>query len=218
MNLIPTQPNPSWTIDQLRRYFGMIPADRILLDPPPGTATEKDAVWINEHGNRLCELVDGVLLEKAMGADESEIGLWLGRWIFPYLQEHHLGKLLGADALLKLMPGLLRAPDVSFISWERYPKGKPKVPAVAPDLAVEVISESNTKKEIARKRREYFTCGSRLVWEIDPRKETVEVYTSLKKCKVLGVKDTLDGGKVLPGFKLRVAELFLPPGPPSGKE
>ncbi len=198
----------------MRRHFGMIPAERIVLDPPPGTATEEDAYRLNEREGHRCELVEGVLLEKAMGAEESELGVWLAYWLRDFLLKHNLGKLLGEAAFLRSMPGLIRAPDVSFITWERYPEGKPAVPAVCPDLAVEVISEGNTKKEIARKRGEYFRCGARLVWEIDPRKQTVEVYTSLKKRQVLGVKDTLDGGEVLPGFKLRVAKLFSPPSRP----
>jgi Uma2 family endonuclease len=216
MNLIPSQPNPSWTIEQLRRHFGMIPAERILLDPPPGTATEEDASRLTEKKERVCELVEGVLLEKAMGAEESGLGVWLGYWLMAYLVKHNRGKLLGEAALLRLMPGLLRAPDISFIRWERYPRGRPKVPAVAPDLAVEVISESNTKKEIARKRREYFAHGAQLVWEVDPRKQTVDVYTSRSKKTRLRVGDILDGGDVLPGFKLPVKKLFSPPQDPNG--
>jgi Uma2 family endonuclease len=217
MSLMPALPTPTWTIQRLRRHFGMIPAERILLDPPPGTATEKDAYRANEIEGRLCELVDGVLVEKTMGEEESGLEMWLGYILFKYLVKHNLGKLLGPDGFLRLMPGLLRAPDLSFITWARYPRNPPPYPRVAPDLAVEVISPGNTRQEIARKRREYFACGGRLVWEIDPRKRTVTVYTSPKKYKVLGVKDTLNGGEVLPGFKLRVAKQFSPPGPPLGR-
>jgi Uma2 family endonuclease len=215
MSIMPVQPSPTWTMERLRRHFDMIPAARILLDPLPGTATEEDLLRVNRRKERLCELVDGVLVEKAMGAEESGLTLWLARWLLGYLEKHNVGRLLGADAVLRLLPGLLRAPDISFIAWERYPQGKPAVPAVAPDIAVEVISRGNTKKELARKRREYFTHGARLVWQVDPRKRVVEVYTSATKCQVLGIKDTLDGGAVLPGFKLRLAKLFSPPQGPA---
>lgn len=214
MNLIPTQPNSTWSIDQLRKHFGMIPAERILLEPAPGTATVADAYRLNEQGPHRCELVDGVLVEKAMGDEESELALWIGHMIYNYLEEHNLGKLLGEAGFLELMPGLLRAADVAFIAWERYPLNPPPYAGVAPDLAVEVISESNTEKELERKRRDYFSCGASLVWQVDPKTRTVEVYTSVKKCKVLGTKDTLDGGAVLPGFKLKVAKLFSPPQRP----
>jgi len=216
MNAIVSQPNPSWTIEQLRRHFGGIPAERILLDPAPGTATEKDAYRLNEYKGKNYELADGVLVEKDMGVDESGLAFWLGRWIFAFLEEHPLGKLVGEKAFFRLMPGLIRAPDVSFIRWERYPKGKPSMPAVCPDLAVEVLSKGNTKKELARKRREYFACGASLVWEVNPRAQTVDVYTSPTEFKRLGVSDTLDGGTVLPGFTLTVAKLFAIPGPPAG--
>jgi Uma2 family endonuclease len=214
MNLIPSQPNPSWTIGQLRRHFGMIPAERILLDPPPGTATEADAIRLIERADHHCELVDGVLVEKAVGEEESGLALWLGRWLYAYLEKHNLGKLLGADGFLLLMPGLLRAPDVSFITWARYPVRPPPYPRVAPDLAVEVLSPNNTRQEIARKRREYFEHGTRLVWEINPRTKTVDVYTARTTFQRLGLTDTLDGGEVLPGFKLKVVKLFSPPDRP----
>jgi Uma2 family endonuclease len=79
---------------------------------------------------------------------------------------------------------------------------------VSPDLAVEVLSEGNTAAEMDRKRREYFTSGTRLVWEVDPNTRTVAVYTSPEGPLVLDADQTLDGGAVLPGFTLRLATLF----------
>ena len=97
MNLIPTQPNRSLTIDQLRRHFGMIPAERILLEPPPGTAREEDAYRLNEWEGRRCELVDGVLVEKAVGDEEFSLAIWFGAHVFQLPGKYNLGKLLGAD-------------------------------------------------------------------------------------------------------------------------
>src|SRR5579871_2782297 len=108
------------TLARLRRDLGMIPAERIVLDPAPGTATEADIEVLRKRG-RLCELIDGVLVEKAMGWKESLWALLIGQYINNYLDHHPLGIALGADAFLRLMPGLVRAPDVSFISWERIP-------------------------------------------------------------------------------------------------
>lgn len=213
MNVIANQPNPTWTIEQLRRHFGMIPAERILLDPAPGAATEKDVMFMDDHRDRRCELVDGVLVEKAMGAKESILACYLISEIMLYLRQHDLGVVLGEAGFLKLVVGLVRAPDVSFISWDRMPGGEfpdDPVPLLTPDLAVEVLSKGNTKKEIDRKRREYFDNGVRLVWVVRPRESEVDVYTSLTKPRVLGVGDTLTGGKVLPGFKLPLANLFAP--------
>jgi Uma2 family endonuclease len=82
------------------------------------------------------------------------------------------------------------------------------IPGLAPDLVVEVLSESNTEGEMARKRREYFTAGVRIVWLIDPEGRTVEVFVSEDQSTVLDEGQTLDGGNVLPGFTLLLGELF----------
>src|SRR5688572_33054470 len=107
---------------------------------------------------------------------------------------------------MELFAGLVRIPDVAFVSWARVPGGRvpaEPVPHLAPDLAVEVLSESNTPREMARKRREYFRATVRLVWEVDPRVRTVAVYVSdAAPLLVLTADDTLDGREVLPGFTL----------------
>jgi Uma2 family endonuclease len=82
----------------------------------------------------------------------------------------------GEAGMMQLAPGLVRIPDVSFISWDRFPDRKlPRdpVPHLAPDLAVEVLSQSNTPKEMDRKRRDYFNAGCKLVWITDPETRTV---------------------------------------------
>jgi Uma2 family endonuclease len=81
-----------------------------------------------------------------------------------------------------------------------------------PDLAVEVLSKSNTEKEMKRKLREYFEAGTRLVWLVDPKARTVRVYTSPRKFKLLTEDQTLDGGEVLPGFELSLRKLFARAG------
>jgi Uma2 family endonuclease len=213
MALASKRPSPSWSLDRLRRYFGMIPAERILLDPPPGTATERDVLLINERKERLCELVDGVLVEKAMGTKEGLLGAWLVHLLWGYLERHPIGIALGGDGMLRLFPGLVRVPDVSFISKKRLSRGKLPDEAIAslgPDLAVEVVSEGNTKKEIERKLGEYFASGTRLAWVIHPKTETVDVYTSPSQKKTLRQGQTLTGGDVLPGFRVTLRRLFTP--------
>lgn len=82
------------------------------------------------------------------------------------------------------------------------------MPLVAPDLAAEVLSKSNTPKEMSIKREEYFKAGVEVVWEIDPKKRTIDVYTEPTNPVTLGIDDTLDGGSVLPGFKLPLTDFF----------
>jgi Uma2 family endonuclease len=181
-------------------------------------ATEDDLIFVNERGDRRCELVDGVLVEKATGFREGFLAGLLLHALAGFVVRHKLGIVLPGDASLRLFSGLVRMPDVSFVSWDRLPGRRvPDVAVadIAPDLAVEIVSKSNTKKELERKLDEYFNAGVRLVWLIYPRKKLVEVYASRRRKKVLGENDTLDGGRVLPGFELSLAEFFAPrEGPP----
>jgi Uma2 family endonuclease len=82
------------------------------------------------------------------------------------------------------------------------------IPDLAPDLAVEVLSESNTAAEMARKREEYFAAGVRLVWLVDPRSRTVTVHDAEGRSTTLDETATLDGGAVLPGFAMPLRDLF----------
>src|SRR6185437_10703640 len=113
--------------------------------------------------------------------------------------------------MVRLFPGLVRIPDVAFVSRDRLPGGRipsEPIPSLVPDLAVEVLSESNTPKEMTRKRGEYFEAGVRLLWVVDPRKRTVAVYTKPERPLVLNESQSLDGGAVLPGFSYALASLF----------
>jgi Uma2 family endonuclease len=201
------------TFADLLEELGDISPSRIRLRPAPGRATEKDVVRIEAQENRLYELVDGVLVEKAMGASESLLALHLGHKMMNYLEsrDEDLGVVLGADGMMRLRPRLVRIPDVSFISWDQIPGGefptKP-IPDLFPDLAVEVLSDNNTPREIARKLGEYFEAGCRLAWIIDPKTRSADVYTTPDECRHLRPTQSLDGGNVLPGFKLSLKDLF----------
>jgi len=155
--------------------------------------------------------VDGVLVEKVMGFDESVYSLLLAASLLNHLTLHDLGKVVGADGMVRLFPGLVRIPDLAFISWKRFPRSKRErgeIPTVAPDLVVEVLSKGNTKPEMARKLDEYFRAGVRLVWYVDPKRRTVRVYTSPDDSVVLSEDQHLDGGDVLPGFTLSIRDWF----------
>jgi Uma2 family endonuclease len=202
-----------FTVADLLKKLGGIPAARVRMLPIPGTATEDDLLRNNESMFRtaLCELVEGTLVEKPVGYEESEIAFLIGTYINLFVLPRKVGIVLGEAGTLRLCPGLVRAPDVSFIARTSFPDGKrPKepIPNLVPDLAVEVLSKSNTKKEMEGKLREYFGAGTRLVWLVDPKKRTVRVFVSPTSFTTLAVGDTLAGGVVLPGFQLAVRELF----------
>src|SRR5437762_523732 len=105
---------PEMLTDLLERLGGISPS-RVVLTPPPGTATEKDLLDLMDRTNRLYELVEGTLVEKAMGYLESSLAIVLAKFIGLFLDQHDLGNLAGADGTMRLMPGLVRIPDLSFV-------------------------------------------------------------------------------------------------------
>lgn len=200
-----------WSLADLQRRLGGIPLDRIRLVPPPGCATEEDLIRLGDQEDRLCELEDGILVEKPVGWYESMIAMLIGIEIGSYLKTHDLGKVLSSDGSLKILPGTVKIPDVSFISWGRWPKerlARRPIPALVPDLVVEVLSASNTQVEMDEKLAKYFRAGVRLVWYIDPERRAAKSYLSLNDVTEVTTEATLDGGEVLPGFQLSLRILF----------
>jgi Uma2 family endonuclease len=207
-----TTPPTDWlTAADLLEHLGGIAPDRLRLRPAPGSATEQDLLDIHDRENRLYELVSGVLVEKVVGHEESSLAMWVALLLEKEIDIAELGNLAGADGAVRLMPGLVRIPDLSFISWDRLPGRRiPKDPilGLAPDLAVEVLSRHNTRAEMALKVREYFLSGVRLVWLVDPQQRVVRVYTAPDQSVRLAEGQTLDGGDVLSGLQVPVRRLF----------
>lgn len=200
------------SLGDLLRKLGSIRPERIILSPRPGTATEEDVLWYEGRADkRLCELVDGVLVEKVCGFPESILTVHLGVLIDGFVRPINLGLVAGPDAPVRMVNGHVRMPDVSFFSWDRLPnRAFPREPiaCLAPNLAVEIVSASNTLEELRMKRQDYFASGVALAWEVDPAARLVRVYTAVEDFQELTTADTLDGGAVLPGFALPVARLF----------
>lgn len=173
---------------------------------------------------KLSELVDGVVVEKnnepeaALYEWELEVGgsggvntflaMQLGFFIQLYLVNNNIGYVSGADGTYILSPGLTRIPDVGFILKDRLSSPPTSFIPIPPDLAVEVISPSESAGDIVRKVGEYFTAGVGLVWIIFSDVRKVYVYTAEDKVQILNESDTLDGGEVLPGFTLPLRDLF----------
>ena len=201
------------TVEDLQEQLGGVPARRILIRPLPGTATEADVTRLLKF-NKRCELIDGTLVEKEMGWKESAIAGKLHRKLGVYLEANDCGMTTGEQGGVKLIAGRLRFPDLAFYLYERFPGGEfpaDAYPDLAPDLAVEVLSEGNTVKEMEMKRHEYFRAGTRLVWEIDPESRSVEVFTGPEESTTVDAEGALDGGDVLPGFAMPVRDLFAKP-------
>jgi Uma2 family endonuclease len=202
---------PAETVADLLAHLGDIPPTRLRLHPPLGTATEQDVLDVHARTDRLCELVEGVLVEKAMGFRESFLAAALITILWDFVKRRKLGLVTGADGMMRLASGLVRIPDVAFVSWECLPGRRvpsEPIPDLAPDLAVDVLSPGNTPGEMARKRQEYFATGVRLVWIVDPVARTIAVYTAPEQSTVLQEAQTLAGEPVLPGFTLPLRRLF----------
>ena len=199
------------TLGELLNRLGGVPAERVRYYPLPGTATEQDVLDIKAREHIRCELVDGVLVEKPVGYEEPYLALLIGTFLNNFVLPRNLGIVTGEAGMVRLFPGLVRGPDVAFVSNARLPNGKlptDPIPDLVPDLAVEVLSRGNTVREMERKRREYFDAGVRLIWIVDPAARTVAVYLPDSEAVVLQAGETLDGNPVLPGFTPELATLF----------
>jgi Uma2 family endonuclease len=202
---------PFWTASTVIAHFGEIPIARIRTSPAPGEATESDVVEVHERHDRLCELIDGTLVEKTMGWQEAELAIIIATLLRNYVAVHRLGKVFGPDGMFRLEPGQVRIPDVAFVSKQRFTGrtvSKGAFWELGCDLAVEVISPTNTRREMERKLADYFSAGVQLVWLVYLNPREVVAYASPTKSTTLSDNDVLDGGEVLPGFAVAVADIF----------
>ena len=159
------------------------------------------------------DLVRGMLVEVPVtgfkhGVIEVNIVLLLGQ----HVRQRRLGQLTPGDAkhLLEHDPDTLRQPDVAFVRSERLPPPEEweAYGRVVPDLAVEILSPSNTAAEMREKVAEYLRVGVLLVWIVDPERETVTIHTSDAAPVILPAAADITGGAVLPDFRCPVAAFF----------
>ena len=183
---------------------------------PDRTISEKRN-WTDEEfmalpdGDRY-ELVNGELIIVGnSGMEHGNLGAFLCGLLEIYARRNKLGLTFDSSTAFTMKTGNKRSPDVSFVAKDRL-RGLKKLPKGffqgAPDLAVEIISPSNTFDEIHTKIVEYFDGGSKLVWVIHPDEESVLVYHKPQPDKLLQRSDSLDGETIIPGFTVPLAELF----------
>ena len=157
------------------------------------------------------ELVRGRLVkEPPSGFEHSGIGVRVSSLLWTFVRERGLGEVVGADGgfILSVDPPTVRAPDAAFVRADRLDFDRTRFAPFAPDLAVEVISPSNTLSEIQEKVLDYLDAGTRLAWVVDPGTRTVTVWRSREEIRLVGGDGELDGGDVLPGFRVPVSTLF----------
>lgn len=207
--------DPQLTLGDLAQRIGDFPIERICFNPLPGTATQDDLFRLNEFEGHHYELIHGTLVEKAMGSLEGFLASWLATQFNNYLVQNEIGAAFGDNVPLVFSQRLVYIPDAGFIATARLPGGqfpddKPFA-EVIPNLAVEIISVSNTKKEMEHKLASYFECGVEEVWYIYPQQLHVLQFLPGREPKILGIDDSLSTGQ-LPGFSLSIRTLFSPPG------
>ncbi len=200
------------SIIELAARLGDIPADRILANPAPGTATEADVVRFgNMVDKRMYELIRGVLVGKPGGMVKGVITACLGSLVSEASRRLNSGLALSGLAAYRTTTGNIRIPDFGFVSWDQLPEGR--VPNVeiadfSPALAIDVVMNGNTVREMWLKREEYFASGTQLAWEANPDTRTVRMYTGVHESVLLTGDDRLTGGAVLPGFSVPVRDVF----------
>jgi len=162
----------------------------------------------DEYQDRLFELINGEIVEKVASFLPSKIAAWIATYFNMYLIEHPIGYVTGADGSYILSAENEFMPDVGYISKARLPNEPERQVYGAPDLAVEVKSPTDSKRQLRRKAEDYVRFGTKIVWLVFPEEKQIEVYVLDQEVQMMSIDGVLDGDEVLPGFRLPVRTLF----------
>jgi Uma2 family endonuclease len=196
------------TVADLLRHLGGVSPARVRCCPMPGKARERDVLKVERCEGRLCELVDGTLVEKILGLPKARLIRKISTALDTFMVKRELAFALLESGMTRLGAGLIRIADISCYLLQDNKLPEDPISRIVPALTVEVVSKANTRQEVARKLKEYFLAGTRLAWIIDPRKRQAKVHTAPDEFALLGEDGALDGGEVLPGFRLRLRPLL----------
>ena len=148
-----------------------------------------------------------------MGFEESRLAAELGRFTSGLdLEKSDLGVCVGADGMMRIAPGLVRIPDLSFITWDRLPgRESPQEPILDSKRLTwpwKCSARATPSQRWPARSGNTLAAGVVLVWLIDPKKRTARVYSTVEKSTLIRADQSLDGGLVLPGFVLRLSDLL----------
>ena len=177
--------------------------------------TDEDLLQSPRDGQKY-ERVDGQVRVSPAGGRHSGIILRLGARLLAYASERRLGHVFESSIGFRWpgrqpeQPDNVRSPDISFVATGRLPDEREPVgfAALAPDLAVEILSPRDRRGDVLEKVGEYLDAGTRLVWVIDPEERTAAAYRSLTDVRTTGEDDSLDGEDVVPGFACPLASVL----------
>ena len=169
------------------------------------------------RGQARYELIRGRLITMSpSGSEHGVVTIRISSRVDQFVSSRDLGLLFGAETGFRLErnPDTVRAPDLAFIAHANVPPGG--IPQGywpgPPDLAVEVVSPTDTARGVSEKAAAWIRSGAQAVWVVDPDSKTVTVYAADGSVKTIAQGDMLDGGEVLPGFRCAVADIFQMPG------
>ena len=174
--------------------------------------TAEELLRLPDTEHRL-ELVEGELYEMPpAGGEHGDIAAVVLIVLGEYVRRHQLGRIFAAETgfVLARDPDTVRAPDASFVSYARLPRGEVPLGYVemAPDLAVEVMSPNDSAREVQEKTDSWLPAGTSEVWIVSPRQRTVTVHRAGAQETIISERGILRGGDLLPGFEVSVAQLF----------
>lgn len=181
-------------------------------EPRPRAMTAEQLAELPDDAHRV-DLVEGELRRMTpAGFEHGRLAMLLGYIVMDFVRRHHLGVVVAAETgfVLQRAPDTVLAPDVAFIAADRAPgHGEQRGFAeLTPDLVVEVVSPSDRASEVVEKALLWLDAGARLVWIVDASEALVTAYEPNGVAHLLRGDDVLHGGDVLPGFSLRLSELF----------
>lgn len=179
-------------------------------------ATTKTRRWTADELERTppdgrWELIAGELVAMTpAGGEHGEIGSGMVARLWLHNRGCRLGKVYGADTGFVLAPNVILVPDAAFVRMDRLPaeEDQRRWLRLAPDLVVEVVSPTDRAADVAAKVARYLDAGVTLLWVLHPRTRAVTLHAADRSEQTLREGDELDGGEVLPGFRVAVAEIF----------
>jgi Uma2 family endonuclease len=191
-----------------------MPAERAYvpaMSPPPALMTADELLRSHLPDKRV-ELVRGVMVvREPAGFTHGLVAMNLGAELAVYAKRLRAGGVFAAETgfTLATNPDTVRAPDVAFVARKRMPPpGTTGYPALAPDLAVEVLSPDDRPGEVLAKVADWLSAGTRLIWVVDPERRLARVYRHDGTEQIVTAADALDGEDVLPGFSCPLASVL----------
>ncbi|MBZ0305790.1 MAG: Uma2 family endonuclease [Anaerolineae bacterium] len=167
---------------------------------------------VEQNPDQRFELIEGVIHAMSPSFTPSKIALRIAARLLTFVDEHQPGHVTGADGGYEMAENTIFVPDVGFIKKEHLPDIPPRHVPMPPDLAVEVFSPTDSAKTTHRKAMKYIAYGTLMVWVVYPEEKIVDVYQRDEKnqavVQTLELEGSLDGGNVLPGFRLPLKDIF----------